>query len=115
MSQPGVAELSRHGAWRWQVQRVDWSFDGCRRAELKEARGGVEFLRPLLRVPQSLTGRPVQVIGIDVYPYPLPPDLPANLDFQVDDLNRPYDRVIAKAGRGALLTGFQVHVSVQLF
>ncbi|KAK3905705.1 S-adenosyl-L-methionine-dependent methyltransferase [Staphylotrichum tortipilum] len=30
-----------------------------------------------------------EVIGIDVYPYPLPADLPANLDFQVDDLNSP--------------------------
>ncbi len=47
----------------------------------------------------------MQVIGIDVYPYPLPPDLPENVDFQVDDLNRPYDRMTANTGGGALLTG----------
>ncbi|EAQ88176.1 hypothetical protein CHGG_04795 [Chaetomium globosum CBS 148.51] len=29
------------------------------------------------------------VIGIDVYPYPVPEDIPPNLDFQVDDLNSP--------------------------
>jgi hypothetical protein len=32
---------------------------------------------------------PHQVIGIDVYPYPAPEDIPPNLDFQVDDLNSP--------------------------
>ena len=32
---------------------------------------------------------PYQVIGIDVYPYPAPEDIPPNLDFQVDDLNSP--------------------------
>ncbi|KAK4193909.1 S-adenosyl-L-methionine-dependent methyltransferase [Podospora australis] len=30
-----------------------------------------------------------EVIGIDIYPYPVPEDLPENLDFQVDDLNSP--------------------------
>ncbi|KAK3292328.1 S-adenosyl-L-methionine-dependent methyltransferase, partial [Chaetomium fimeti] len=30
-----------------------------------------------------------EVIGIDVYPYPAPEDIPPNLDFQVDDLNSP--------------------------
>ncbi|GAB1318836.1 hypothetical protein MFIFM68171_09046 [Madurella fahalii] len=30
-----------------------------------------------------------EVIGIDVYPYPIPEDIPPNLDFQVDDLNSP--------------------------
>ncbi|KAK4238403.1 S-adenosyl-L-methionine-dependent methyltransferase [Achaetomium macrosporum] len=30
-----------------------------------------------------------EVIGIDVYPYPVPEALPPNLDFQVDDLNSP--------------------------
>ncbi|KAK4043338.1 hypothetical protein C8A01DRAFT_43655 [Parachaetomium inaequale] len=30
-----------------------------------------------------------EVIGIDVYPYPVPEDIPPNLDFQVDDLNSP--------------------------
>ncbi|KAJ4300434.1 hypothetical protein N0V88_003109 [Collariella sp. IMI 366227] len=30
-----------------------------------------------------------EVIGIDVYPYPVPQDMPPNLDFQVDDLNSP--------------------------
>jgi hypothetical protein len=30
------------------------------------------------------------VIGIDVYPYPMPEVLPPNVDFQLDDLNRPY-------------------------
>ncbi|SPQ23682.1 d8484310-72a4-40f8-8227-25c48514d0b9 [Thermothielavioides terrestris] len=30
-----------------------------------------------------------EVIGIDIYPYPLPEDFPPNLDIQVDDLNSP--------------------------
>ncbi|KXX77354.1 Demethylmenaquinone methyltransferase, partial [Madurella mycetomatis] len=30
-----------------------------------------------------------EVIGIDVYPYPVPEHIPTNLDFQVDDLNSP--------------------------
>ncbi|KAL2159869.1 hypothetical protein VTH06DRAFT_2002 [Thermothelomyces fergusii] len=30
-----------------------------------------------------------EVIGIDIYPYPVPEDLPPNLEFQVDDLNSP--------------------------
>ncbi|KAK4100864.1 S-adenosyl-L-methionine-dependent methyltransferase [Parathielavia hyrcaniae] len=30
-----------------------------------------------------------EVIGIDVYPYPVPEHTPPNLDFQVDDLNSP--------------------------
>ncbi|KAK0751040.1 S-adenosyl-L-methionine-dependent methyltransferase, partial [Schizothecium vesticola] len=30
-----------------------------------------------------------EVIGIDVYPYPIPEDAPGNFDFQVDDLNSP--------------------------
>ncbi|KAK4134417.1 S-adenosyl-L-methionine-dependent methyltransferase [Trichocladium antarcticum] len=30
-----------------------------------------------------------EVIGIDVYPYPVPEDLPPNLDLQIDDLNSP--------------------------
>ncbi|KAL2120466.1 hypothetical protein VTJ04DRAFT_4493 [Mycothermus thermophilus] len=30
-----------------------------------------------------------EVIGIDVYPYPMPEVLPPNVDFQLDDLNRP--------------------------
>ncbi|KAL2153140.1 hypothetical protein VTH82DRAFT_4295 [Thermothelomyces myriococcoides] len=29
------------------------------------------------------------VIGIDIYPYPVPEDIPPNLEFQVDDLNSP--------------------------
>ncbi len=36
-----------------------------------------------------LTDRTLQVVGIDVYPYPVPEDIPPNLDFQVDDLNSP--------------------------
>ena len=36
-----------------------------------------------------LTDRTPQVVGIDVYPYPVPEDIPPNLDFQVDDLNSP--------------------------
>lgn len=31
----------------------------------------------------------IQVIGIDVYPYPTVDGLPPNLDLQVDDLNSP--------------------------
>ncbi|KAK3353564.1 S-adenosyl-L-methionine-dependent methyltransferase [Lasiosphaeria hispida] len=30
-----------------------------------------------------------EVIGIDVFPYPVADDLPANVEFQVDDLNSP--------------------------
>ncbi|KAL2267536.1 hypothetical protein VTJ83DRAFT_4813 [Remersonia thermophila] len=30
-----------------------------------------------------------EVIGIDIYPYPMPEVLPPNVDFQLDDLNRP--------------------------
>ncbi|KAL2200433.1 S-adenosyl-L-methionine-dependent methyltransferase, partial [Corynascus similis CBS 632.67] len=30
-----------------------------------------------------------EVIGIDIYPYPVPEDIPPNLEFQVDDLNSP--------------------------
>ncbi|KAK3324272.1 S-adenosyl-L-methionine-dependent methyltransferase [Cercophora scortea] len=30
-----------------------------------------------------------EVIGLDIYPYPMPADLPANLDLQIDDLNSP--------------------------
>lgn len=30
-----------------------------------------------------------QVIGIDINPYPVPEDIPPNVDFQVDDLNSP--------------------------
>ncbi|KAK4204137.1 S-adenosyl-L-methionine-dependent methyltransferase, partial [Triangularia verruculosa] len=30
-----------------------------------------------------------EVIGLDVYPYPVPEDTPDNVDFQVDDLNSP--------------------------
>ncbi|KAK4465270.1 S-adenosyl-L-methionine-dependent methyltransferase [Cladorrhinum samala] len=30
-----------------------------------------------------------EVIGIDINPYPVPEDIPPNLDFQVDDLNSP--------------------------
>ncbi len=36
-----------------------------------------------------LTDWTPQVVGIDVYPYPVPEDIPPNLDFQVDDLNSP--------------------------
>ncbi|KAK0671058.1 S-adenosyl-L-methionine-dependent methyltransferase [Cercophora samala] len=30
-----------------------------------------------------------EVIGLDIYPYPVPEDTPENVDFQVDDLNSP--------------------------
>ncbi|KAH6635503.1 S-adenosyl-L-methionine-dependent methyltransferase [Chaetomium sp. MPI-SDFR-AT-0129] len=30
-----------------------------------------------------------EVIGIDIYPYPVPEDIPSNLDLQIDDLNSP--------------------------
>ncbi|KAK1779095.1 S-adenosyl-L-methionine-dependent methyltransferase [Copromyces sp. CBS 386.78] len=30
-----------------------------------------------------------EVIGLDIYPYPMPEDLPANLELQIDDLNSP--------------------------
>ncbi|KAL1840556.1 hypothetical protein VTJ49DRAFT_330 [Mycothermus thermophilus] len=30
-----------------------------------------------------------EVIGIDIYPYPMPEVIPPNVDFQLDDLNRP--------------------------
>ncbi|KAK4678094.1 hypothetical protein QC764_304520 [Podospora pseudoanserina] len=30
-----------------------------------------------------------QVIGLDIYPYPVPEEIPDNVDFQVDDLNSP--------------------------
>ncbi|KAK4644405.1 hypothetical protein QC761_304520 [Podospora bellae-mahoneyi] len=30
-----------------------------------------------------------EVIGLDIYPYPVPEDIPDNVDFQVDDLNSP--------------------------
>ncbi|EGS21106.1 uncharacterized protein CTHT_0029470 [Thermochaetoides thermophila DSM 1495] len=30
-----------------------------------------------------------EVLGIDIYPYPIPEDCPPNVDFQVDDLNSP--------------------------
>lgn len=36
-----------------------------------------------------LTQTTLQVIGIDIYPYPVPEDIPSNLDFQIDDLNSP--------------------------
>ncbi|KAK3398637.1 S-adenosyl-L-methionine-dependent methyltransferase, partial [Sordaria brevicollis] len=30
-----------------------------------------------------------EVIGLDIYPYPMPEDLPGNLELQIDDLNNP--------------------------
>ncbi|KAK4666919.1 hypothetical protein QC763_304520 [Podospora pseudopauciseta] len=30
-----------------------------------------------------------EVIGLDIYPYPVPEEIPDNVDFQVDDLNSP--------------------------
>lgn len=62
-----------------------------------------------------LTILTAQVIGIDVYPYPVPEDIPPNLDFQVDDLNSPYERLIARASRRVLLTWCQVNLSLKLF
>lgn len=55
--------------------------------ELKGDSGGVGNFSagPVL----LLTTLMAQVIGIDVYPYPVPEDIPPNLDFQVDDLNSP--------------------------
>ncbi|CAP70369.1 uncharacterized protein PODANS_3_4520, partial [Podospora anserina S mat+] len=40
--------------------------------------------------PSGVSGENLStVIGLDIYPYPVPEDIPDNVDFQVDDLNSP--------------------------
>ncbi len=54
-------------------------------------RGGLcpRLWKPPITSMIVLTDWTPQVVGIDVYPYPVPEDIPPNLDFQVDDLNSP--------------------------
>ncbi|KAK0735860.1 S-adenosyl-L-methionine-dependent methyltransferase, partial [Apiosordaria backusii] len=69
---------SGSGAWAIEVAE-----------QYPECEVRVPCVSSLSSIPSTCQRDPWRVIGLDIYPYPVPEDIPENVDFQVDDLNSP--------------------------